>query len=80
MLFIFGVSPKTTTLEQQQFVCPVCRTRCMYELKAARQYVSVFFIKLFPVSKGHRFVQCGHCGIQLPEHVLSHARVQGPFD
>ena len=43
MFFIFGVGPKTKTIEKSQFLCPVCRTRSGYELKQQRNYFSLFF-------------------------------------
>ena len=51
MFFIFGVGPKTKVVEKSQFSCPVCRTRSSYELRQQRQYFSLFFIPLFPMSK-----------------------------
>ena len=47
MFFIFGVGPKTKTIEKSQFLCPVCRTRSGYELKQQRNYFSRTYALLF---------------------------------
>lgn len=57
MFFIFGVGPKTKVVEKSQFSCPVCRTRSSYELRQQRQYFSLFFIPLFPMSKQKYYSQ-----------------------
>ena len=76
MFFIFGIGPKTKTVENGQFVCPVCRTRSAYEMKQQRQYFSLFFIPLLPLSKAKReLVKCLHCGHEMPGMVLEHARI-----
>ncbi|AWL27854.1 zinc-ribbon domain-containing protein [Acinetobacter defluvii] len=73
MLFIFGISPKTVKTDQGQFVCPICKTRSAYEIKTQRNYFSLFFIKLFPVSKPRESaVVCLNCGTHMPKMVLDH--------
>ena len=59
--FIGGVQPKTRTLDDTPRICPACG------LAAARfqrtdQYVSLFFIPLFPVKRGEPVIACGRCG------------------
>lgn len=76
MFFIFGLGPKTKVIETNQFVCPVCRTRSSYELKQQRNYFSLFFIPLIPLSKPkNSFVQCLNCRTQMPSTVLDHAQL-----
>ena len=71
MFFIFGVGPKTKTIEKSQFLCPVCRTRSGYELKQQRNYFSLFFIPLIPLSKAKQGqVVCLNCGTHMPMMVL----------
>lgn len=73
MLFIFGISPKTIKTDQGQFVCPICKTSSAYEIKTQRNYFSLFFIKLFPVSKPRESaVVCLNCGTHMPKMVLDH--------
>lgn len=71
MFFIFGIGPKTNTIEKAQFQCPVCQQFSNYELKAQRQYFSLFFIPLIPLSKVKTaYVKCLNCGTEMPQHVL----------
>lgn len=73
MLFIFGVSPKTVKAEQGQFICPVCRQNTRYQIQQQRSYFSLFFIKLFPVSKAKNpHLICHSCGTVMPPDVLHH--------
>ena len=81
MFFIFGIGPKTKVVEKKQFACPVCRTYSSYELKQQRNYFSLFFIPLIPLSKPKTaFVKCLNCGTQMPSNVLQHAQQKGPLD
>lgn len=81
MFFIFGFGPKTKVIEKNQFVCPVCRTYSGYELKQQRNYFSLFFIPLIPLSKSTaESVSCLNCGTQMPSSVLQHAQQKGSFD
>ena len=81
MLFIFGIGPKTIQTDRGQFKCPVCRSDTAYEIKQQRNYFSLFFIPLLPLSKAQAtFVKCLNCGTQMPSDVLQHARQKGPFD
>ncbi len=74
MFFIFGVGPKTVKTAQGQFKCPVCRSYSGYEIKQQRNYFSLFFIPLIPLSKPKsRQVQCLHCGTFMPTLVLQQA-------
>ena len=75
MFFIFFFGPKTKVLEKNQFVCPVCRTRTSYKLKQQRNYFSLFFIPLIPLSKAKgSFVKCLNCKTEMPSTVLHHAQ------
>lgn len=75
MFFIFGIGPKTKVVEKSQFVRPVCRSRRAYELKQQRNYFSLFFIPLIPLSKAKgEFVKCLNCGTEMSSIVLKHAQ------
>ena len=72
MFFIFGIAPKTIQTDKGQFKCPICRTYSAYELKQQRQYFSLFFIPLIPLSKPKSAqVKCLHCGTSMPSLVLN---------
>ncbi len=67
MFFLIGgVQPKTTTLDQTPWICPACGT-AQARLKRIDQYVSLFFIPLFPVKKGVPVLVCNNCkGVSSP--------------
>ena len=72
MLFIFGVSPKTIQSQEGNFICPVCQRSTTYQIKQQRSYFSLFFIKLFPVSKAKDpHLICQSCGTVMPPDVLN---------
>ena len=60
MIFIAGVSPKTTVIDQTARLCPVCGLA-----RARRQridhWLSLFFIPVFRVKKGAEFLFCDRC-------------------
>lgn len=71
MFFIAGISPKTTIKDQGPFHCPVCRRYSQYKIFEQRSYFSLFFIKLFPVSKAKSAqLVCQSCQTVMPTSVL----------
>ena len=73
MFFIFGVSPKTVKAEQGHFNCPVCRQASQFEILQKRNYLSLFFIKVLPVSKAKDpYLICQSCGTVMPPSVLQY--------
>lgn len=71
MFFIFGIEPKTIKTNKGQFLCPVCKSDSAYEVKQQRNYFSLFFIPLIPLSKAKQGqVVCLNCGTHMPTSVL----------
>lgn len=71
MFFIFGIGPKTIKTNKGQFLCPVCKSDSAYEIKQQRNYFSLFFIPLIPLSKAKQGqVVCLNCGTHMPTSVL----------
>jgi hypothetical protein len=63
--FIAGIQPKITFVDKQPALCPSCGLlRARY--KRVDQYISLFFIPLFPVKRGDPFLFCDRCGLQSP--------------
>jgi len=62
--FIGGMQPRTIKLEEQARACPNCGSHSAY-LKRVDQYLSLFFIPLFPVKKGQPFIECERCNAAL---------------
>ena len=65
--FIGGVQPKTVTLDKKPRTCSVCG-RIEVHKKRIDQYLSIFFIPIFPVKKGTPFLQCSNCGTVFDEN------------
>ncbi len=59
--FIGGVQPKRVNLDNTPRVCPACGL-AQARLKRIDQYLSLFFIPLFPVKKGNPVLICNSCG------------------
>ena len=47
-------------------VCPRCNQRAQIAGKIYRNWFTVFFIPIFPISGAQRFSQCSNCGAQFP--------------
>ncbi|MEA2006181.1 MAG: zinc ribbon domain-containing protein [Acidobacteriota bacterium] len=59
-IFIGGIQPKTVNIDKQARNCPAC-SHFNLHLKRIDQYLSLFFIPLFPVKKGMPFLICENC-------------------
>jgi len=61
MFFVIGgIQPRTIVLDRQARSCPSCGRLQLY-LKRRDQYLSLFFIPLFPVKRGIPFLICDGC-------------------
>ena len=60
MIFIAGVSPRITTLDEKPRMCPVCGLAQAY-YKRVDQWLSLFFIPVIRVKKGEPFIMCEKC-------------------
>jgi len=61
MIFIAGVQPRARTLDNNPRLCPLCGGVEAY-LKRVDHYLSIFFIPIFPVSRGKPAIICERCG------------------
>ena len=59
-IFIGGLQPKTSTLDDTPKICPECG---LYQMRRMRtdSYLSLFFIPVFRIKKGQEFYQCRSC-------------------
>ncbi|KIX13487.1 zinc ribbon domain-containing protein [Dethiosulfatarculus sandiegensis] len=60
-IFIGGVQPKKTKLDDNPRTCPVCGLPSA-RLKRLDNYLSLFFIPVIPLKKGDVFLECERCG------------------
>lgn len=58
--FIAGIQPRTVTLDDTPRICPACGL-AQARLKRVDDYVSLFFIPLFPLRKGQPVLMCDRC-------------------
>jgi len=58
--FIGGLQPKTINLGKKNMPCPECGSFDMH-LKRVDNYISLFFIPVFPIKKGDPFLICNKC-------------------
>jgi RNA polymerase subunit RPABC4/transcription elongation factor Spt4 len=72
VLFIGGVQPKTTVLDETRRRCPSCGAR---EARLVRvdKYLSLFFLPVVPIKRGEEVLQCGCCGALSDPYLLSSA-------
>ncbi|MBD3413687.1 MAG: zinc-ribbon domain-containing protein [Candidatus Aminicenantes bacterium] len=64
--FIGGIQPKTALLDKNPRSCPECGHLELY-IKRTDNYLSLFFIPLFPVKKGTPFMVCENCGTRFTQ-------------
>jgi len=64
--FIGGIQPKTVLIDKNPRYCPACG-HLKVHLKRVDQYVSLFFIPLFPIKKGNPLLICENCHSKLDE-------------
>src|SRR5437588_11873838 len=46
--------------------CPRCGRETDIQSKSYRQWFTLFFVPMFPISRKMRFTQCPQCGAQFP--------------
>jgi hypothetical protein len=71
-IIIYGSRGIFSDLDSGEFDCPHCQNHAAYRLRQVRRFFTLFFLPLFPVSSGVRFVECGRCGSQFQEAVLDY--------
>lgn len=60
---ILGVTPRERIIRQETSHCPVCGRVSVHEIYESRQWFSLFFVPLFPVSAGSIYSRCSDCGL-----------------
>src|SRR3954466_6365494 len=66
-IVLFGWSNRISddrTAAPLEAPCPNCRQPTTLVGKTSRQWFTLFFIPLIPISKARRFTQCSRCGTQ----------------
>jgi hypothetical protein len=71
-IIVWGTRGITSTLQHGEFHCPRCDAREEYKLENVRPFFTLFFIPLFPVGGGQRYVECLGCRGTYREEVLQY--------
>ncbi len=71
-MIIWGSRSKAHTTEMGRFYCPECDGYRQYELKNAKQYFTLYFIRIFPTSDLGEYVECCSCKSTFKKSVLDH--------
>ncbi len=69
-IIIWGSRGLTSDLEDGRFYCPRCDGEVRYRLKQVTPYFTLYFIPLFPMGSGQRYVECQICQGNFREEVL----------
>jgi hypothetical protein len=67
-----GLAGLTSTVEHGNFYCPNCQAREDYALKQVRSWFTLYFIPIFPLGGGQRYVECSRCRQAYKESVLEY--------
>jgi hypothetical protein len=76
-IIIWGTRGMDSNVETGEFNCPVCGEKQEYTLKEIKPYFTLFFIPIFPVGGGERYVRCDGCGEAFREDVLEYEQPRG---
>ncbi|MBY0525147.1 MAG: zinc-ribbon domain-containing protein [Gemmataceae bacterium] len=69
-IIIWGSRGITSDLDHGDFHCPSCDCREEFTLKHTRPFFTFFFIPIFPIGGGDRYVECRGCRGTYKEEVL----------
>jgi len=75
-MIIWGSKAQERRIGTGIFFCPQCAAQSPYTHLRVARYFTLYFIPLFPTATLGQYVQCGRCGTQLSEAVLSCTREQ----
>ncbi|TCL55356.1 zinc ribbon family protein [Hydrogenispora ethanolica] len=74
MFFIFGFTPvKKTGQQTLRRHCPHCNDLRNFQEILVRQYISFFFIPIFPVSAATPLFTCSSCGYSIAQELMREA-------
>ncbi len=69
-IIIWGSRGITSRLGSGRFHCPRCETATEYTHQEVKSYFTIYWIPLFPIGGGQRYVECDVCGGTYKEEVL----------
>ena len=72
IMLIWGSRSKAHTKKTGRFYCPECDGYRQYELKHAKQYFTLYFIRTFPTEDLGEYVECCACKSTFKTSILEH--------
>src|SRR5262245_50071334 len=69
-IVIWGERGLTSKLDSGRFYCPQCEAEREYALNRVRPWFTLYWIPIFPMGGGTRFVECRRCRGKFAEEVL----------
>ena len=64
LLILFGTKDRRKVVTDGQFICPKCDAKKGYEVISLREWLTLFFIPIFPTANNEEredFVECVTC-------------------
>ena len=60
-MIIFGWRGITCTKQTAQFYCPACRAETTYQHRVIRNFFTLYFIPIIPLSVLGEYIECREC-------------------
>lgn len=79
-MIIYGWRIFHTTIDRQEFPCPMCRVRVEGELKRADRWFTLYFIPVFPLGTSCEFVECTMCRTGFRKEILTEPQLLADFE
>lgn len=73
-----GVFEWPKTVSAGDFTCPKCESQQAYRLRVSRNFLTLYFIPVIPISRLWESVQCRRCRIAFPPEVLAGSPPEPP--
>jgi hypothetical protein len=61
MIIIYGLTSRKDVVNEGTFDCPQCGRERQGKHIRHRQYIALFLIPVFPLSKGDEYIECEFC-------------------
>ncbi len=71
-MIIVGTTGITFTKEEYSFFCPDCGETSVGHRKEVRQFLTLYFIPLIPLSVSRQFIECDQCRAAFEMDVLNY--------
>ena len=70
-MIILGNRPRTVKESSGNFYCPECNDYKTCSFKKVKNYFTLYFIPLFPISDLGEYIECSNCKFKYKENECS---------